>query len=103
MAERIALDVYWHDEAGAPLLRRVELPLGSTLRDAVRASGVEALLPAAWPQQLRLAVWGELREPDDAACDGDRVDLLRALRIDPKEARLRRARHRARLDAQRRG
>jgi putative ubiquitin-RnfH superfamily antitoxin RatB of RatAB toxin-antitoxin module len=103
MAECIALDVYWHDEAGVPLLRRVELPLGSTLLDAVRASGVEALLPAAWQASLRLAVWGELRDPRDIARDGDRIDLLRALRIDPKEARLRRARHRARVDAQRRG
>jgi putative ubiquitin-RnfH superfamily antitoxin RatB of RatAB toxin-antitoxin module len=103
MAERIVLDVYWHDESGAAVLRRVELPSGATLRDAVGASGIEPLLPAAWPQALRLAVWGELRAPDDAAQDGDRVDLLRALRIDPKDARQRRARHRARLDAQRRG
>jgi putative ubiquitin-RnfH superfamily antitoxin RatB of RatAB toxin-antitoxin module len=103
MAERIGLDVYWHDEAGEPVLRRVELPPGSTLLDAVRASGIEPLLPPAWQDGLRLAVWGELRAPHEAACDGDRVDLLRALRIDPKEARLRRARHRARVDAQRRG
>ncbi len=103
MAERITLEVFWHDQDCAAVLRRVELERGATLLDAVRASGVEPLLPAAWADTLRLAVWGELRTLHDAAHDGDRVDLLRALRIDPKEARQRRARHRARVDAQRRG
>ena len=102
MAERITLEVFWRDAAGSAVLRRVELERGATLLDAVRASGVEPLLPAGWPDTLRLAVWGELRAPHDAAHDGERVDLLRALSIDPKEARHRRARHRARLDAQRR-
>jgi len=38
------------------------------------------------------AVFGELAPPGQCLRDGDRVELLEALRLDPKEARRRRAR-----------
>lgn len=88
--------VFWSDGAGGELLRQLELPAGSTLADAVLASGIAALLPdAGWREPtgaLRLAVWGRLRDAGEALHDGDRVDLTRPLRIDPKEARRLRAR-----------
>ncbi len=88
--------VYWSDGAGGDCLRELDLPAGSTLADAVQASGVADLLPdASWREpggSLRLAMWGRLREPGEALHDGDRVDVTRALRVDPKEARRLRAR-----------
>ncbi|WP_018912436.1 RnfH family protein [Thiomonas sp. FB-6] len=88
--------VFWSDGAGGDVLRELELPAGATLADAVLASGIAALLPdAGWREPagaLRLAVWGRLREAGEALHDGDRVDLTRPLRIDPKEARRLRAR-----------
>lgn len=88
--------VFWHDGHGTAQLRDVWLPAGATLADAVRASGLEpAFGGARWQGDgatLRLAVFGSLRDPASALRDGDRVDVTRALRVDPKEARRLRAR-----------
>lgn len=45
--------------------------------------------------QVRVGVWNHTCEPDRLLRDGDRVELYRALTVDPKEARrLRYKRHR---------
>jgi putative ubiquitin-RnfH superfamily antitoxin RatB of RatAB toxin-antitoxin module len=36
---------------------------------------------------LSVAVWGKVKPPDVPLRDRDRVELLRSLRVDPKEAR----------------
>ncbi len=88
--------VYWHDARGQAWLREVLLPAGSTLGDAVRASGLEPRLAEAGAGfaagGLRLAVFGRLREAGEALRDGDRVDITRGLLVDPKQARRLRAR-----------
>jgi putative ubiquitin-RnfH superfamily antitoxin RatB of RatAB toxin-antitoxin module len=63
----------------------VLLPEGATLAEAVRASG----LPV--DGIVGHAVFGERAEPATPLRDGDRVELLRPLQADPKEARRRRA------------
>ncbi|WP_159016423.1 RnfH family protein [Cognatiluteimonas profundi] len=64
----------------------LELPEGATVGDAVSASGFSTDGVTA------LAVFGERVEPGHRLRDGDRVELLRPLEIDPKDARRRRAR-----------
>lgn len=76
-----------HALPGSQRVVSVELAPGATARDAVRASGLEAL-PAA------LGRFGKRIEPGTVLRDGDRVELLRPLLADPKEARRRRARRR---------
>ena len=63
----------------------VELPGGATIADALAAAGL--------PQEgtTGMAVFGERATPATVLRDGDRVELLRPLRADPKEARRRRA------------
>lgn len=63
----------------------VDLPAGSTVAEAIVAAG---LTPGA---HTGLAVHGEIVTGDRPLQDGDRVELLRSLTIDPKEARRRRA------------
>jgi putative ubiquitin-RnfH superfamily antitoxin RatB of RatAB toxin-antitoxin module len=65
---------------------RLELPDGATVADAVRACGLPLDGVAGH------AVYGEPATPATPLRDGDRVELLEALRVDPKEARRRRAR-----------
>ena len=65
---------------------RLELTPGATVSDAVRACGFALDGVAGY------AVFGELAVAATPLRDGDRVELLEALRIDPKEARRRRAR-----------
>jgi putative ubiquitin-RnfH superfamily antitoxin RatB of RatAB toxin-antitoxin module len=63
----------------------VELPRGATVSAAIAASGFDLEGIAAF------AVFGERVTPDAVLHDGDRVELLRPLQVDPKEARRLRA------------
>ena len=67
----------------------LDLPEGTSAGDAVRAAGWLERFPetASLDEALSLAVWGRRCEPDQALRDGDRLELLRALRVDPKVAR----------------
>jgi len=64
----------------------LELPDGSSVADAVAAAGL-----AGDPEIAAYAVFGIRVEPGAVLADGDRVELLRPLQADPKEARRRRA------------
>jgi uncharacterized protein len=75
----------------SPLPRQVEvvaltLPAGSTLAQALAASG---LLPRhrLALDALRCGVWGREQPLDHPLRNGDRVEVYRALTVDPKEAR----------------
>jgi len=63
----------------------LELPEGANVDDALRASGLDSPVLAGY------AVYGEQVTPAHLLRDGDRLELLRALRLDPKQARRRRA------------
>jgi len=65
--------------------RPLVLPAGATVADALAAAAFDGDPPAA------VAVFGETVEVDRLLADGDRVELLRPLLLDPKEARRRRA------------
>lgn len=62
----------------------VRLPGGASAGDAVAASGLAA-------RGLRLGIGGREVPAVEALHDGDRVDILRPLALDPREARRRRA------------
>jgi putative ubiquitin-RnfH superfamily antitoxin RatB of RatAB toxin-antitoxin module len=65
----------------------VEVAAGSTLRDAVRASGLPRLAPEIDPDALDLGVFNSPRMPDEPVREGDRIEIYRPLAVDPKEAR----------------
>jgi putative ubiquitin-RnfH superfamily antitoxin RatB of RatAB toxin-antitoxin module len=67
-------------------LVRLELPEDATIAQAIAASDLSMEGVAG------LAIFGERAEPGHVLRDGDRVELLRPLEIDPKDARRRRAR-----------
>ena len=67
--------------------RVVSLPEGATVRDAVKASGLEASFPELDWQALPPGVWGRAVEWDQVLADLDRVELCRPLTVDPKVAR----------------
>jgi putative ubiquitin-RnfH superfamily antitoxin RatB of RatAB toxin-antitoxin module len=64
----------------------LEMPAGATVAEALAACGLGMEGVAG------CAVFGEVASPARPLQDGDRVELLEALRLDPKEARRRRAR-----------
>ena len=65
----------------------LNLPEGTTLADAVRASGVLKDLSNAEVDALETVVWGQRVDARQVLCDGDRVELVRPLKVDPKMAR----------------
>jgi putative ubiquitin-RnfH superfamily antitoxin RatB of RatAB toxin-antitoxin module len=74
------------DARGARLRRvAVRLPAGSRVDDALAASGL-------WrADHIGVARFGQRVEGDALLAEGDRLELLRALQADPKQARRRRA------------
>lgn len=69
----------------------VNLPAGATLRDAVVASGVLQRHPEIALDKQAFGIFGKRAALDTRLSPGDRVEVYRALALDPKEARRRRA------------
>jgi len=69
--------------------RVVGLPLtdGLTALAAVRLSGLLEEFPELDPAQLTLGVWGRRVPPGERLRPGDRVEIYRPLRFDPRAAR----------------
>lgn len=70
---------------------RVEVPAGSTVMQALEASGILTRLPAAVMQPPRLGIFARRVEPDRVLRDGERIEIYRPLTLDPMAARRRRA------------
>ena len=68
----------------------VEVEDGGTLGNAVDRSGIATLLSLDM-STLSFAIFGRRASRDTRLHDGDRIELLRPLLVDPKEARHRRA------------
>jgi putative ubiquitin-RnfH superfamily antitoxin RatB of RatAB toxin-antitoxin module len=68
---------------------------GSRLREAIFHSGIMHQFPelGSDPHALnnRVGIFGEIKALDTVLNEGDRVEIYRALKIDPKEARKERA------------
>jgi uncharacterized protein len=71
---------------------RVSLPAGATVRDALEASGILLRHPDIDLSRQKVGVWGKLKPLETPLRDRDRVEVYRALEVDPKEARRQRYR-----------
>ena len=67
----------------------VALTIGgdATAADALARSGLAARFPEMNLDDSRLAVWGRPVAADHVLRDGDRVEVLRPLLIDPRDTR----------------
>jgi uncharacterized protein len=72
-------------------LRALELPEGASVADAVRASGLAEDFPEIDLKVNRVAIYGRRVRPEAVLREGDRVEILRPLRADPKDLRRARA------------
>ena len=64
----------------------LRLPAGATLAQALQLSGL-IQRHGLMAQDLRAGIWCKAREPQTPLRDLDRVEIYRALTVDPKEAR----------------
>ena len=68
------------------------LPEGSTVADALRASGLLERHGLMLDESLSIGVWTKARPLDSPLREADRVEIYRGLKVDPKEARRQRYR-----------
>lgn len=58
-----------------------------SVREALAQSGWLSRFPEIEAQQVHLSIWGRAAGPKVVLRDGDRLEISRALRVDPKVAR----------------
>ena len=79
----------------ASFLVQLDVAPGTTIAQAIAASGVLSRFPEIDLARNKLGVFGKLRPAETVARDGDRIEIYRPLQADPMESRRRRARHKA--------
>jgi len=90
MAELLHIEVVFAGVDTA-LRKSVQVEQGTTVTDALRVSGIAADLGVSEIDPALVGVFGRVAGPGTLLRDGDRVEIYRPLKIDPKEARRRRA------------
>jgi uncharacterized protein len=92
MAEHtITVDVVYAS-AEQQILRRIELVEGSTVMQAIDASGIAEMLPHAAVDPDRLGIFSRKVSAQQVVQAGDRIEIYRPLALNPMEARRRRVR-----------
>lgn len=66
---------------------QVKIPAGTTVAKALAACGVLDEFPELQASRPVLGIWGRKTVPGHVLLDGDRVEIYRGLRVDPKVAR----------------
>ncbi|MGC1174639.1 RnfH family protein [Polaromonas sp.] len=65
----------------------LSLPVGSTVAEAIRASGVLLEFPELAEGRLSIGIWGRKTSLRQLLQQRDRLEIYRPLRVDPKIAR----------------
>ncbi|WP_404365062.1 RnfH family protein [Marinobacter sp.] len=75
----------------------LDVPEGTSAKEAVLQSGITDVFPEIDPETIDMGIFGKvIKTPQSHPLrDGDRVELYRPLKIDPKQARLNRAKKKA--------
>lgn len=71
----------------------LEVEEGCTVRDAVRRSNINAFFPDVDLETVKVGIFGKaVRNAEEQVLkEGERVELYRELKVDPKQARANRA------------
>ncbi|MEQ8484787.1 MAG: RnfH family protein [Marinovum algicola] len=67
------------------------LPAGATVADALRSAAAQPPFSGLDLDAMAVGIFGDRVSRDHALTEGDRVEVYRPLRVDPREARRRRA------------
>ena len=92
MAEMITIEVAYALAHKQKVLQ-LQVPVGTTYREAARLSGMTDEFPELDIEQAKLGVFGKaIAKPElEAVQAHDRIEIYRPLLVDPKQARLNRA------------
>lgn len=90
MADSIQIEVTYARPERQDVIR-LKLPEGSTIQQAVEASGLLQRYPEIDLAKIKVGVFGKLSRSDTVLRERDRVEIYRPLIADPKEVRKQRA------------
>lgn len=82
-----------HDQ----FFKRFEVPIGTSLAQAIQLSGVYQLYPEIGCAGFKAGIFGKIMSADTVLQPHDRIEIYRPLTIDPKEKRRLRSKNRARM------
>lgn len=68
-------------------LVELAVPEGTTVAEAIDASGIADRFPAESLDECPVGIWGREVSRDQVPREGDRIEIYRPLAMDPKEAR----------------
>ncbi|MFZ2825230.1 RnfH family protein [Hydrogenophaga sp.] len=66
---------------------RLSVPEGTSLKEALHLAGWLERFPAIEQAQMEVGIWGRKASARTPLRQGDRVEIYRTLRVDPKVAR----------------
>lgn len=84
------IEVVYAGPAGA-LLRTYRLEESASVADALRLAAADPTFAGVDFTRCGVGIFGVLHDAQHALQDGDRIELVRELAVDPKSARRRRA------------
>jgi putative ubiquitin-RnfH superfamily antitoxin RatB of RatAB toxin-antitoxin module len=90
MSDKINIEVVYALPDEQILLKR-SVPAGTTVAEAIQASGVLDKHPEIDLANNKLGIFGKLTKADAVMRDKDRIEIYRPLIADPKEVRRKRA------------
>jgi putative ubiquitin-RnfH superfamily antitoxin RatB of RatAB toxin-antitoxin module len=91
---RIRVEVVYAASPARQSLIGLEVAAGTTVAQAVELSGIKAEHPDIVILDTRVGIFGRPVALNAVLEEGDRVEIYRSLRADPKEARRRKVRRR---------
>ena len=90
MAESLSIEIAYALPQKQELVQ-LKLPAGSTVQQAIEASGLKQKHPEIDLAKNKVGIFGKLSKLDAPLRDRDRVEIYRPLIADPKEVRKQRA------------
>lgn len=86
-ADTLHVEVVYAPQGAPADVVSLELAPGATILHAVRASGLLTRHADIDLAAQRVGIWGRVKPLSEPLRDRDRVEIYRALTVDPKEAR----------------
>lgn len=90
LIKKIQVEIVYANSQQQTILT-VVIDEGSTIEKVIDCSGILDIFPDIDLSQQKVGIFSQQKKLTDLVEDGDRVEIYRALIIDPKEARKRRA------------
>lgn len=85
-ADSLSVEVVYA-EPGRQVLRQIEVSPGTTALEGIGLAELDREFPDLRLEALDIAVWGSSVDPGVVLRHGDRVEVLRPLQLDPRDAR----------------